>query len=115
MQDDGYDVRWGGLGLRQLGVAVTHCKLDAKVANLMKVLCSQEIYRQVSFLPSIKCTLVRPNVQMFVLVLRYALMEMGYDAPDIPIGMLSEFHLRKCELRCTLLYSFFSDFAIIGI
>lgn len=38
-------MRHGGLGLRQLGVAVTHCKLEPLVANFMKVLCGQEIYR----------------------------------------------------------------------
>lgn len=38
-------MRHGGLGLRQLGVAVTHCKLEPSVANFMKVLCSQEIYK----------------------------------------------------------------------
>lgn len=38
-------MRHGGLGLRQLGVAVSHCKLNPLVANLMKVLCSQAIYR----------------------------------------------------------------------
>lgn len=26
-------------------------------------------------------------------------MEMGLDAPDIPIGIASDFHLKKCELR----------------
>ncbi|WOG94510.1 hypothetical protein DCAR_0313806 [Daucus carota subsp. sativus] len=69
---DGYDVRYGGLGLRQLGVAAAHCKLDPMVASFMKVLCSQEIYR-------------------------YALMELGMDSPDLPIGMLSEVHLQICE------------------
>lgn len=24
-------------------------------------------------------------------------MEMGLDAPDIPIGMVTDFHLKKCE------------------
>uniref|UniRef100_A0A7N0U785 Poly [ADP-ribose] polymerase n=1 Tax=Kalanchoe fedtschenkoi TaxID=63787 RepID=A0A7N0U785_KALFE len=70
--DDGVDVRYGGLGLRQLGVAAAHCKLEPLVANFMKVLCSQEIYR-------------------------YALMEMGLDSPDLPMGMLSELHLKRCE------------------
>ncbi|XP_049379840.1 protein ADP-ribosyltransferase PARP3-like [Solanum stenotomum] len=70
--DDGVEVRYGGLGLRQLGVAAAHSKLDPKVANLMKVLCSQEIYR-------------------------YALVEMGYDSPEIPIGMVTDLHLRRCE------------------
>lgn len=69
---DGFDVRYGGLGLRQLGVAATHCKLEPLVANFMKVLCSQEIYK-------------------------YALMEMGLDAPDLPMGMLSNLHLKRCE------------------
>ncbi|KAA8550170.1 hypothetical protein F0562_001854 [Nyssa sinensis] len=43
--DDGVDVRHGGLGLRQLGIAVAHSKLEPFVANFMRVLCSQEIYR----------------------------------------------------------------------
>ncbi|XP_068661736.1 protein ADP-ribosyltransferase PARP3 [Aristolochia californica] len=70
--DDGYDVRYGGLGLRQLGVAAAHCKLDSLVAKFMKTLCGQEIYR-------------------------YALMEMAMDSPELPMGMLSEVHLRRCE------------------
>ncbi len=44
-QDDGVDVRYGGLELKQLGAVATHCQLDPMVANLMKVLCGQEIYR----------------------------------------------------------------------
>ncbi|XVF19728.1 hypothetical protein REPUB_Repub11eG0136000 [Reevesia pubescens] len=70
--DDGEDVRYGGLGLRQLGVAAAHSKLEPRVANFMKVLCSQEIYK-------------------------YALMEMDLDAPDLPMGMLSNVHLKRCE------------------
>ncbi|KAK3041508.1 hypothetical protein RJ639_000127, partial [Escallonia herrerae] len=70
--DDGVDIRQGGLGLRQMGVAVIHCKLDPYVANFMKVLCGQEVYR-------------------------YALMEMGHDPPDFPMAMLTDVHLRRCE------------------
>ncbi|KAK1588661.1 hypothetical protein Q3G72_025612 [Acer saccharum] len=70
--EDGVDVRHGGLAMRQLGVTATHCKLEPLVANFMKVLCSQEIYR-------------------------YALMEMGLDPPDLPMGMLSNVHLKTCE------------------
>ncbi|KAF8029409.1 hypothetical protein BT93_E1959 [Corymbia citriodora subsp. variegata] len=70
--DDGVDARHGALGLRQLGIAAAHCKLEPLVANFMKVLCSQEIYR-------------------------YALMETGLDSPDLPIGMLSKIHLQRCE------------------
>ncbi|PNY09362.1 poly(ADP-ribose) polymerase domain protein, partial [Trifolium pratense] len=70
--DDGVEVRHGALGLRQLGIAATHCKLEPVVANFMKVLCSQEIYK-------------------------YALMEMGYDSPDLPIGMVTNLHLKRCE------------------
>lgn len=44
-QADGVEVRHGGLGLRQLGIAVAHCMLEPKVGNFMKVLCGQEIYR----------------------------------------------------------------------
>ncbi|GFQ06085.1 poly [ADP-ribose] polymerase 3 [Phtheirospermum japonicum] len=70
--DDGVEVRHGGLGLRQLGVASAHCKLEPKVANFMKILCSQEIYR-------------------------YALMEMGLDFPDLPLGIVTDVHLKRCE------------------
>ncbi|XP_030522670.2 protein ADP-ribosyltransferase PARP3 [Rhodamnia argentea] len=70
--DDGVDARHGGLGLRQLGVAVVHCGLEPRVANFMKVLCSRAIYR-------------------------YALMEIGLDSPDLPMGMLSKIHLQRCE------------------
>ncbi|URE26762.1 PADR1 (NUC008) domain [Musa troglodytarum] len=70
--DDGIDVRHGGLSARQLGVAAAHCKLEPLVANFMKVLCSQEIYR-------------------------YAMMEMGYDCPDLPMGMVTDLHLKRCE------------------
>ncbi|KAK3016483.1 hypothetical protein RJ639_005445 [Escallonia herrerae] len=41
--DDGVDIRHGGLGLRQMGVAVIDCKLDPYVANFMKVLCGEEL------------------------------------------------------------------------
>ncbi|KAJ0008084.1 hypothetical protein Pint_30607 [Pistacia integerrima] len=68
--DDGVEVRHGGLAMRQLGIAVTHCKLEPMVANFMKVLCSQEIYK-------------------------YALMEMGLDAPELPMGMLLNVHLDR--------------------
>ncbi|MQL76103.1 hypothetical protein Taro_008479 [Colocasia esculenta] len=70
--DDGVDVRYGGLGLRQMGAAVAHCKLEPLVANFMKVLCGQEIYK-------------------------YALMEFGLDAPDLPMGMVTGLHLKRCE------------------
>ncbi|KAI5666665.1 hypothetical protein M9H77_16518 [Catharanthus roseus] len=70
--DDEVEVRHGALGLRQLGIAVTHCKLDPMVANFMKVLCSQEIYR-------------------------YAMMEMALDFPELPIGIVSNVHLTRCE------------------
>ncbi|KNA12642.1 hypothetical protein SOVF_124230, partial [Spinacia oleracea] len=70
--DDGVEVRYGGLGVRQLGAAAAHCKLDPVAANFMKVLCSQEIYR-------------------------YALMEMGLDLPDMPVGMVTDLHVKRCE------------------
>ncbi|KAM7272601.1 hypothetical protein ACFE04_027264 [Oxalis oulophora] len=70
--DDGVDVRHGGLGLRQLGAAAVHSKLDPLLANFMKIMCSQAIYR-------------------------YALMESGYDVPDMPLGMLTDLHLKRCE------------------
>lgn len=70
--DVGVDVRHGGAALRQLGTAAAHCKLDPAVSFLVKQLCCQEIYR-------------------------YALMEMAQDLPDLPIGMLSDLHLRRGE------------------
>ncbi|XP_010686033.2 protein ADP-ribosyltransferase PARP3 [Beta vulgaris subsp. vulgaris] len=70
--DDGVEIRYGGLGVRQLGTAAVHCKLDPMIANFMKILCSQEIYR-------------------------YALMEMGLDSPDLPVGMVTDLHLKRCE------------------
>ncbi|KAL6899837.1 hypothetical protein ACP4OV_006495 [Aristida adscensionis] len=70
--DVGVDVRQGGAALRQLGAAAVHCKLDPYVCFFMKQLCSQEIYR-------------------------YALMEMAQDLPDIPIGMLTDLHLKRGE------------------
>ncbi|KAK9726991.1 hypothetical protein RND81_05G250700 [Saponaria officinalis] len=70
--DDGFDARYGALGIRQLGSAAAHCKLDPMVANFMKVLCSQEIYR-------------------------YALMEMALDSPDLPVGMVTDLHIKRCE------------------
>ncbi|KAB5541684.1 hypothetical protein DKX38_014658 [Salix brachista] len=70
--DDGVDVRHGGLGLKQPVVAAAHSSLEPKIAYFMKILCSQEIYR-------------------------YALMEMGLDSPDLPMGMLSDLHLERCE------------------
>ncbi|EPS73841.1 hypothetical protein M569_00904, partial [Genlisea aurea] len=70
--DDGFEVRYGALGLRKLGSAAAHCKLDPKVANLMKILCSQEIYR-------------------------YAMMEMGLDFPELPLGIVTDIHLKRCE------------------
>lgn len=31
------------------------------------------------------------------LLFRYALMEMGLDAPDLPMGMLTDVHLKRCK------------------
>ncbi|KAF3320751.1 poly [Carex littledalei] len=70
--DVGVDVRLHGLALRKLGAAALHCKLDPLVGSVMKILCSQEIYR-------------------------YALMEMAHDVRDLPIGMLTNVHLKRCE------------------
>ncbi|XP_020258941.1 LOW QUALITY PROTEIN: putative poly [ADP-ribose] polymerase 3 [Asparagus officinalis] len=67
-----FDVRYSGLGVRQLGVAAAYCKLDPLVANFMKVFCSPEVYR-------------------------YVLMEIGMDSPDLPVGMVSDLHLKRCE------------------
>ncbi|KAI5592530.1 hypothetical protein BDE02_04G158100 [Populus trichocarpa] len=72
LADDGVDARHGGLRLRQLGVAAVHRRLEPKIAYFMKILCSREIYR-------------------------YAMMEKGCDSPDLPMGMLSNFHMERCE------------------
>ncbi|GER36564.1 poly [ADP-ribose] polymerase, partial [Striga asiatica] len=84
------DVMHGALALRQLGAAAAHCKLVPKVANFMKVLCSQEIYR-------------------------YALMEMGLDFPDLPLGeeVLLEFVKKLTETNETGLKeaALWSDFS----
>ncbi|XP_073133427.1 protein ADP-ribosyltransferase PARP3-like [Henckelia pumila] len=69
--DDGVEVRHGALGLRQLRV-VAISKLEPKVANLLKVLCSQDIYR-------------------------YALTEIGRDVTELPLGMVTDIHLNECE------------------
>lgn len=103
-------MRHGGLGLRQLGVAATHCNLESKVANFMKVLCSQEIYRY-KVLPSLLPAHSVSN-ECFESCLnsrnRYAMMEMGLDPPDLPMGMLSNVHLRRCEHFLLLAASFAS-------
>lgn len=79
-----------------MGVAAAHCKLDSMVANFMKVLCSQEIYRYVSkFLTALWSAQAIPNCYCFFN--RYALMEMGHDNQDLPMGMLSELHLKRCK------------------
>lgn len=44
-QAGGVDARAGGFGVRQLGVAASHTKIDPRVAQDLKVLMSQEIYR----------------------------------------------------------------------
>ena len=44
-QAGGIDARAGGLGVRQLGVAASHTQIDPRVAQDLKVLMSQEIYR----------------------------------------------------------------------
>lgn len=39
---------------------------------------------------------------------RYALMEMDLDAPDLPMGMLSNVHLKRCKNPLFCSSSFFS-------
>ncbi|KAL4310812.1 hypothetical protein GQ457_01G033520 [Hibiscus cannabinus] len=43
--EDGVDVRCGRLELRQISVATSHCKLEPRVTNFMKVRWSQDIYK----------------------------------------------------------------------
>lgn len=40
---------------------------------------------------------------------RYALMEMALDVPDLPVGMLSDVHLKRCE-RFLSAFSILDDF-----
>lgn len=68
LQDDGIEVRSGALGLRQLGVAAAHCKLDSFVANFVKVLCGQEIYKYVSYSSSF-ISIKNPSLLVSVLIL----------------------------------------------
>jgi hypothetical protein len=35
----------------------------------------------------------------------YALMEMGYDSPDLPIGMVTNLHLKRCMYIQNTLFS----------
>lgn len=42
---------------------------------------------------------------------RYALMEMGLDSPDLPIGVASNVHLKRCE-KSPHLFSFFIHFLL---
>lgn len=35
---------------------------------------------------------------------RYAMMEMGYDCPDLPVGTVTDLHLERCELAIRLFY-----------
>lgn len=69
---DGLDVRYGGLGVRQLGIAAAHTKIDPRVAEVLKLLFCQEVYR-------------------------FAMTEMAIDSPDLPIGMVTDYHLKRCE------------------
>ncbi|KAM7528114.1 hypothetical protein LguiB_031524 [Lonicera macranthoides] len=97
--DDGCDIRHGGLGLRQLGIAAVHSKLGPVVAHFMKVQCSQEIYKYPSFcyyFGLVSSDFNRP-MAFDKFPCRYALLEMGHDAPDLPMGMLSNLHLQRCE------------------
>lgn len=59
------EVRHGGLGLRQLGIAATHCRLEPLVANFMKVLCSQEIYKYELFCRIIPYALINCFVSFY--------------------------------------------------
>ncbi|KAL3681230.1 hypothetical protein R1sor_024186 [Riccia sorocarpa] len=66
------DIRAGGLGVRQLGIAAAHCKLDSRVVESLKILLSQEVYR-------------------------FAMTEAGLDAPDLPTGNLTVWHVNFCK------------------
>ncbi|KAL2610633.1 hypothetical protein R1flu_029206 [Riccia fluitans] len=68
----GVDVRAGGLGVRQLGIAAVHCHLDPRVVESLKILLSQEVYR-------------------------FAMTELALDAPDLPAGNLTVWHVNFCR------------------
>lgn len=71
IQGGGVDARAGGLGVHQLGIVAAHSQLDPRMVESLKILYSQEVYR-------------------------FALLEMGIDAPDLPTGNLTEYHLQLC-------------------
>lgn len=39
------------------------------------------------------------GLQQLAFVQRYAMVEMGIDAPDLPSGNLTEYHLQLCKLQ----------------
>ncbi|XP_044947388.1 protein ADP-ribosyltransferase PARP3-like [Hordeum vulgare subsp. vulgare] len=82
--DVGFEVRHGGASLRQLGAAAAHYKLDPAIYVLLKQLCGQEIYR-------------------------YALTEMAQDLPDLPIGMLTNAHLKRVANKDELMVRLFAE------
>ena len=63
-QDDGVEVRHGALALRQLGIAVTHCKLEPLVANFMKVICSQGRYTSMKHFSKLFLTSIEKGSEM---------------------------------------------------
>ncbi|KAL2620807.1 hypothetical protein R1flu_001012 [Riccia fluitans] len=68
----GVDVRAGGLGVRQLETAAARCHLDPRLVETLKILLSQEVYR-------------------------LAMTELGLDAPDLPTGNLTVWHVNFCR------------------
>ncbi|KAJ7548964.1 hypothetical protein O6H91_07G034900 [Diphasiastrum complanatum] len=68
----GYDACAGALHFRQVAVCAAHTKLDPHVAEVCKLIFSQESYR-------------------------FALSEYGHLIPDLPLGNLTEFHIHRCE------------------
>ncbi|CAM6092715.1 unnamed protein product [Calypogeia fissa] len=68
----GVDARAGALEGRQLGVAALHSRVDSRVVAFPTTLFSQEVYR-------------------------HAMSEIGVDAPDLPTGNLTDWHIEFCQ------------------
>ncbi|KAK1263681.1 putative poly [ADP-ribose] polymerase 3 [Acorus gramineus] len=81
-----------------LAVLLCTASLTRSVANFMKIMCSQEIYRWAVFVLLRSSTKLEwLSLRLYVQCNRYAMMEMGVDSPELPTGMLSNFHLKRCE------------------
>lgn len=77
-----------------------HRRPEPKIAYFMKILCSREIYRHDPYTDNSLSTCFLHNFfyqRSLLLFGRYAMMEKGCDSPDLPMGMLSNFHMERCK------------------